>query len=89
MKALVKATASSGVLYIFQLAAISFLRMCGRAFLMFGGALTFAVGKAALLLRERGDTGQDFAFEEFEGCAAAGGDVGDARRYAGLVHCGD
>jgi hypothetical protein len=31
---LVKATASSGVLYIFQLAAISFLRMWGLTFLM-------------------------------------------------------
>ena len=42
-----------------------------------------------LLVGERGDAGEGFAFEELERGAAAGGDVGDAVGDAGLLDCGD
>ena len=35
-----------------------------------------------LILRERGDAGEGFAFEEFEAGSAAGRDVRDAAGYA-------
>ena len=41
----------------------------------------------SLLIRQSLDAGKFFAFEEFERSSAAGGDVSNLVRYAGLSDC--
>src|SRR6266550_1640767 len=70
----------SGVLYIFQFAAISFLRMI---------PFTNEYGRRLALRSESFDTRQLLAFQKFQGCTTAGGNVCDLVGHAGGVYSGD
>src|SRR5579862_624151 len=100
-KARMNSRACCGVLYIFQLAAISFLR--GIVFLrtcyaprrhgdpekifLLSPWLRVSVVNSGLVLVGQGlNAGQLFAFEKFEGSATAGRDVRDFVGHIRLVH---
>src|SRR5579875_3673767 len=77
----------AGVLYIFQLAAMSGLRIC----LFFLVEMNCAVGPRSfshLFFRQGFDARQFFAFQKLKGCAAAGRDVRNLISHAGLFYSG-